>query len=157
MDEQYRRIQELSTAGKSADAIAALEIFIAEHPEHAAAHNDLGVLCYREGLKNQSLREYQVATRLDPENATYQKNLADYLFVEEGKAEEALQIYVQLLKAQPRDPETLFGLGRMCQLLGRAADAKHFYEKTLELEPWNDAARKGLGTFTAQPPTRSEA
>jgi hypothetical protein len=41
--------------------------------------------------------------------------------------------------------DTLLGIGRICEILNRVQDAKDFYRKAVEAEPWNTVAREQLG------------
>lgn len=144
IEDLYRTAQASATDGKIEEAMALLEQVVRHRPAHAAAHNDLGVLNAQTGRLAEAGARYREAVRLDPDNAVFQKNLADYLFVEEGKAEEALRMYIQLLTRSPRDPDTLIGIGRLCEGVGRADAAKEFYQRALEAEPWNSAAKEQL-------------
>jgi tetratricopeptide (TPR) repeat protein len=138
----YEEIQKMASKGQIDQAIAALEQLLARTPDHALAHNDLGVLLTKSGNPRKALRHYRRAVELDPVTIVYQKNLADLLFVGEGDAEGALQIYVQLLKTMPRDLETLSAIAQVCSSLGKVADARSFYGMILEMEPWNQEIRR---------------
>ncbi|MCC6396853.1 MAG: tetratricopeptide repeat protein [Bacteroidetes bacterium] len=137
------------TAGRTAEAARLLEEQVRSHPADAAARNDLGFVYYQLGRTAEAGLQYAEAARLDPQNETYNKNLADYYVVAEGRIEDALSIYVQLLRRAPRDVDTLIGIGRICELLGRIDDARDFCRKALDVEPWNTAAREILGRLGA--------
>ena len=143
-DVLYQEIQKLISSGSEKEAIGALEMFLAIYPEYALAHNDLGVLYYKDGDKERSLQHYQKAAELQPENITFQKNLADFYYVELGRVEEAMGIYVKVLSINPEDIETLLILGHICVAVEKVDDAKDFYNKVLEIEPWNADAREKL-------------
>ena len=136
-EEAYERIQSLVNGGRQTEAIQELERLVERCPDYALGHNDLGVLYYNNGDKEKSLRHYEAAARLEPENATFQKNLEDFYCVEMGELEEALKIYLKVLEANPTDIETLTILGDICVSLKKGQDARVFYERVLELEPWN--------------------
>ena len=91
-------------AGKT-EGKGALERLLNAYPDYGLAHNDLGVLCYNEGNKSEALHHYEKAAQVEPFNDTYQKNLADFYYVEAGRMGEALQIYVKLLETNPTDIE----------------------------------------------------
>ena len=143
-EKMYQNAQNLIEIGREKDGISALEKLVKAYPDHAIAHNDLGVLCYNHGSKEETLYHYEKAAQLEPYNDIFQKNLADFYYVEEGRMEEALQIYVKLLEANPTDLETLLILGQICVSLKKTDDARVFYNKVLELEPWNVDARERL-------------
>jgi len=133
----YQTAQNLINSGKEKEAIGALGVFLSTYPDYALAHNDLGVLYYKAGDKKRTLNHYQQAVRFEPGNATFQKNLADFYFVEAGRMEEALQIYSKLLEANPTDIETLLILGQISESLKKVDNAMVFYNKVLEIDPGN--------------------
>jgi tetratricopeptide (TPR) repeat protein len=126
-----------------------LEQLAAAHPDFAAAHNDLGVLCYQAGDKDRALRHYEQAARLEPGNGTFRKNLADFYWIEQGRTEDALKIYVRVLEDSPQDIEVLTAVARVCAALDQCEDARVFYERILELEPWNTDAHDALNRLQA--------
>ena len=133
----YQKSQALFQAGNIAAAIETLENLIADHPEFALAHNDLGVLSYQCGLKDEAFAHYQEAVRLEPFNSVYQKNLADFYYVELGRTEDALEIYLRVLREEPTDIETLMAAGYISLNLNRLENASVFCNRVLEIEPWN--------------------
>ena len=143
-EDAYGRIQEKLSSLTPSAAIVELEKLVESHPDFAIGHNDLGVLYYNNGNKEKALHHYRRAAHLQPENITLQKNLADFLFVEEAKVEEALQIYVNILATNPHDVETLLITGHICVALKRFGDAKEFYERVLALAPDNKDANRNL-------------
>lgn len=143
-EELYQTAQGFMEGGKEKEAIGALRVLLAVYPDYALAHNDLGVLYYNEGNKEKALKHYEQAAQLEPNNLTFQKNLADFYYVEAGRVEEALQIYIKLLDANPTDTETLLILGQICESLKKVDDAKVFYNKVLEIEPGNANAIEKL-------------
>jgi tetratricopeptide (TPR) repeat protein len=140
----YEDAQKLAGEGKTLEARRALEEVVKATPGHAAAHNDLGVLYYQTGRAKEAQGEYEEAVRLEPENMTFQKNLAEYYSVAQGRNEDALRIFVNILRKHPRDAETLVSIGKVCEMLGRATEAQDFFRKALEVEPWNRSAREQL-------------
>jgi tetratricopeptide (TPR) repeat protein len=155
----YQEIQPLLNNGDPHKAISLLEKLLQSYPSFALAHNDLGVLYYHTGDKENSRRHYERAVELMPANINFQKNLADFLFVEEAKVEEALQIYVNILSTRPDDVETLLITAHICVALKKFDDAKDFYERVLALAPDNEDASKNLQALNSrqigQPPARA--
>jgi tetratricopeptide (TPR) repeat protein len=144
VDEMYQAAQKAATESRGQEAIQILETLLAASPEHAQAHNDLGVLLYREGDKNHAFDHYEKAVRHDPNNITFQKNLADYYCIEQGQFERAMKIYVKILENHPQDVETLIAVGYICESLNKMEDARDFYRQILDIEPWNLDARQKL-------------
>ena len=136
-DEVYSRAQKLVEQGDAAAACRQLESLVAAYPEYALAYNDLGVLYYQAGDPEKSLSAYERAVALEPQNITFKKNLADFKCVELKQIETAIEIYNEILAVQPDDLETLLAMGQVCSLLGQEADAVHFFNQALAVEPWN--------------------
>ena len=143
-DESYVRIQALIDSGAEQQAATALASHLERYPEHALAHNDLATLCYRAGDVESALGHYRKAVQVNPEETTYLKNLADLSFVETDQIEEAIGIYLQLLRKSPRDIETLTNLGIISESVGQPAEAESFYQRALEVEPWNQGVRQRI-------------
>jgi GT2 family glycosyltransferase/MoaA/NifB/PqqE/SkfB family radical SAM enzyme/cytochrome c-type biogenesis protein CcmH/NrfG len=149
-EEIYQSIQPLIKEEKFEKAIEKLEELLESHPDFSLADNDLGVLYYKQGNKEKALDHYEKAAELEPENMTFQKNLADFYCAELGRLEDALRIYNKILESDPMDVEVLFAIGYICESLQQFEDAKIFYSKILEVEPWNEDARKNLDRFLAK-------
>jgi Flp pilus assembly protein TadD len=119
-------------------------------PDFVLAHNDLGVLYYNTGNKDKALMHYEQAARLETGNITFKKNLADFYFVEQNRVEDALKLYVDVLAIEPEDVETLLITGHICVSLHKFDDAKVFYNRVLEIEPWNKDVRQNLETLESK-------
>jgi Flp pilus assembly protein TadD len=144
VEEMYQTAQKAVAEGRGQEAIQILESLLAASPEHAQAHNDLGVLLYRAGDKNLTFDHYEKAVQLDPNNTTFQKNLADFYCIEQEQFDKAMRIYVQILENHAEDVETLMAVGYICENLNKNDDAKDFYHRVMEIEPWNLEARQKL-------------
>ena len=144
VEEMYQAAQKAATVGRGQEAIQILETLLASSPEYAQAHNDLGVLLYRAGNKNLALVHYEKAVQLDPNDTTFQKNLADFYCIEQGQFEKAMRIYIQILGNHTEDVETLMAVGYICENLNKTDDARDFYHRVIEIEPWNLEARQKL-------------
>ncbi len=140
----YESAQALIADGRHKEGIEALERLIERYPDYALAHNDLGVMYFNKGEKQKALEHYERAIALEPDSITFQKNLADFYCLEAGRLEDGLKIYLKLLEDNPADLETLMTLGDICVALEKNEDAKVFYERILELEPWNMDVMKKL-------------
>ena len=144
VDELYQAAQKAVVEDRGQEAIQTLEKLLVASPEHAQAHNDLGVLLYRAGNKNHAFDHYEKAVQHDPKNTTFQKNLADFYCIEQGEFEKAMRIYVKILENTPQDVETLIAVGYICESLNKFNDARDFYRQILDIEPWNLDARQKL-------------
>jgi tetratricopeptide (TPR) repeat protein len=104
----------------------------------------MGVLFYEDGDKNSALGFYEQASRLEPNNPIFQKNLADYYYVELGRIEDALSLYVKILEMDNEDIECLVAAGTICAHIGKDDDARVFFNRVLEIEPWNQESANAL-------------
>ncbi len=148
-EQLHRQALDLANSGKRGEARRALQELLALHSGYAPGHNDLGVLCQQEGDLIQSRRHHEEAHRLQPGNLTFQKNLADLLYIACGDTEEALKLYVKILGSNPRDIETLKAISNICLETGKTDDARSFLETILKIEPWNSDARESLAAISA--------
>ncbi|MFZ1985883.1 MAG: tetratricopeptide repeat protein [Desulfatitalea sp.] len=149
----YATAQSQATGGDFKGDIQALQTLVAKEPHHARAYNDLGVLHYEQGDKDQAVRYYEQAVRLAPHDPTFLKNLADFYFVEQGRTQEALRIYVQILESNREDVECMMAAGTICATLGKSDDARDFFERILQIEPWHAQARENLDHTIVAPVT----
>jgi tetratricopeptide (TPR) repeat protein len=148
-------VKQLLEKGNARAARSQLQQLLEIHPRYALAHNDLGVLCYQAGEKEKALRHYEEAGRLQPDNHTFQKNLADFFYMEQGRIKDAMQIYVRILEEHSEDVETLMAIAHVCCSLSSFDDAATFYKRVLDIEPWNRDAQDALDKMTSS--TASEA
>lgn len=140
----YERARSKASEGDLPGAIADLNQYVADTPDNANAHNDLGVLYFETGEKDKAVASYERAVQLAPEDPAYRKNLADFYLIEQGRIEEAMKLYHGVLEQNPQDIESLLACGVICTSVGQPDDAKHFYHRILEIEPWNETARRAL-------------
>ena len=143
-ENKYVDIQREADSSNPEETIDKLESLLVSNPDFAIAYNDLGVLYCNLGNKEKAVNCYQKAVGLEPGNITFQKNLADFLYVESGMVEEALQIYVKILTICPEDIETLLITGHICVAIKKFDDAEEFYNRVLEIDPRNEGAKQNL-------------
>lgn len=143
-EELHAEALRLVSAEQLQDALTTLEELVRDYVDHAIGHNDLGVIRHRLGDSHGAERSYQQAVKLQPENINFQKNLADLMYTELGKTDDAVHIYLSLHQKFPRDIETLLALGQILSVNGHPSEAKNFFRRALEIEPWNKAAREAL-------------
>ncbi len=146
----YAAAQNCTASGDRQGAIHILTQLTEREPHQAQAYNDLGVLHYEEGNKQRALQNYEQAVRLAPQDTTFLKNLADFYFVEQGRIEDALRIYIQILESNREDVESLEAAGTICLSIGKSEDARVFFERILEIEPWHAVAREQLDRVQKQ-------
>ena len=143
-DEIYAEAQRFVQQERLNEAHSLMEDLAHTNSSNALYQNDLGVLRYRLGDIGGARRAYERAVELQPASSTFRKNLADLYFTEQGMTDDAIRIYLDLFRLQPRDLEILAGLGQICTAVGRPEEAKSFYRRALEIEPWNAEIRGAL-------------
>ncbi|HDS15788.1 MAG TPA: tetratricopeptide repeat protein [Proteobacteria bacterium] len=142
--ETYKRIAADFVAGNNSDTEKKISAFITSCPGFALAHNDLGVISHQLEKLDQAEANYREAVRLAPQNITFRKNLADFLFVVRQQPEEAMQHYHEVLKSAPKDLEALMMIGNICLALNAPEEARSFFNLVLDIEPWNQDASRSL-------------
>lgn len=143
-DELYRKAQDQVAAGDDAQAFLSLEQLVAQEPDNALAHNDLGVLCTRRGEMEMACVHHEAAVRHNPANITFQKNLAALYYSCLGRTDDAIAIYTRLLREYPDDVDVLTALAIISAANRLGEQARLFIGRVLELEPWNSDARDFL-------------
>ena len=139
--ECHAGILELFVAkGNHAEAVTALEDMLESFPDYSTAYNDLGVLNCELGNNDKALAAYEKAVSLEPGNATFRKNLADFYYAAIKRPEAAIPHYEKALFLNPRDTETLLILGNIRVESGDFHQARGYYLRVLEIDPSNDLA-----------------
>lgn len=141
MDEIYQRV---TTNPQGDETITALEEFISKYPDFHPALNNLAVIYQEKGLDDKALQLFEKALELDKNNITYLKNLADFYLAQYGRFEDALNLYIRVLEIDNEDVDVYLIIGNICAYLKRYEDAQFFYDKVLEIEPWNLTAMDNL-------------
>lgn len=152
----YERIATYIREVEPEEAIRQIQNFLKIYPEFAQAHNDLAVLYYQAGNGMKALAHYEKAHKLEPANITYRKNLADFYFVELEWADDAIHTYLDILKDNPFDVETLNALGTISVQIGRREQARQYFTRTLQLDSVNSQARHALHQMGGQLPAPAQ-
>jgi Flp pilus assembly protein TadD len=140
----YQRLQATLSGDSTEAAITEVKTFLKMFPEVALAHNDLGVLFCKAGNSLLALAHYEKANRLQPNNPTIIKNLAEFYFVVLGWVDDAIGMLTDLLNDYPNDFEILTALANISDKVGRPEEARIFYRKALQLDPDNQELREVL-------------
>lgn len=144
VDSEYAQMFEAVDKNDLAGAIKAHEDFIKKYPDYAPAYNNLGSFYYTAGDNDLAQKHFEKAYSLNPDDPIIQKNLADFYFAVVCRPLDAMNIYIKALKANPEDVETLLIIGNISALIENFEDAEFFYNKVLEIEPWNITAMDNL-------------
>ncbi len=119
----------------------------------ARAHNDSGVIAWREGNADTAHGHYQEAVKLAPGNTVYRKNLADLLYFGMGEIENALVHYRQIIAENPQDFDATLAIGRICADLSRHfhTEACDFLDLAERIEPGNRFVKDERIKLTVNP------
>lgn len=123
-------------ANNYAEAQADYEKYLAQRPNDAAAHFDLGYVFTAQKEKDKAIAEYRKAVQLDPKMTDAQLNLGLSLLSDDPKgAIEPLQ-NVTMLNASFERGHFLLGVAE--ERAGNASEAEKEYDAAIKLDP-NDA------------------
>lgn len=147
----YSNAQEKAAAGDLHGAIEDLTKLVSVYRNDANTFNDLGVLHHEAGNIEKALACYREAVQLSPENETFQKNLADFYLMQQGRIEDAMRIYLRVLERNPQDIDSLLATGLVCIQMNKIEDARDFFKRVIDIEPWNPHAQQGLAKLDKVP------
>lgn len=150
-DAHYREAKQKAESGDLPGAIEDLTKLVEDDRSNATAYNDLGVLYYEMGKYEKALGCYLEAVSLSPHDETFLKNLADFYFMQQGRIEDAMKLYTQLLEKNPRDVDSLLATGLICFQLNKTEDSREFFQRVIEIEPGNQNARLALDQIDKNP------
>ena len=158
---EARRLNEQATRniaeGNLDEAQRKLEAAIELAPSFGPAHNNLGILFFRQERFNQAAWEFRAAARLLPDKAQPRNN-EGRVFEAVGKLSEALKSYDEAHKLEPANPEIAANLARMMLLTGRReARLRELLELVAGADTrpkWQAWAREQLAMLPATQPGR---
>lgn len=95
-DSPVQRAIELQKKGDFAASAKAYQEFLAEHPNEAAIHSNLGVVLSQLGRFEEAEKEYETALRLSPGNSGIELNLA-LAYYKSGRIPDAAKLLTEIL------------------------------------------------------------
>ena len=84
-----------------------------ENDQDARYHSNMATLYYGKGDRDEARNHFEKAVSLEPENASFRKNLGDFCYVAMKRPDVAVPHYEKALSLNPRDTETLLILGNI--------------------------------------------
>jgi tetratricopeptide (TPR) repeat protein len=109
----------------------------------APAHHALGLMALELGEYETAETHFRRNVELDPSNSAFKVELAQAL-VESGKSDEAIEVLLDDLRANPKAIATAAMLGHAYLQVRDFARAKHHFETVIELGPDYTNAYKGM-------------
>ncbi len=143
-EQEYKLLESSLVSGRELEAEQQRLLFLEKFPDFALAHNDLGVISHKFEKFENAGGCYREAVRLAPDNSTFRKNLADFVYVIEHQPEEAMPHYLEVIKSNPKDTEALMMIGSLCLSLESKEEARNFFNLVLSIEPLNIDAKQAL-------------
>ena len=144
MDERFQAALAHQAAGRLGEAEALCRDIIQHRPDHADAHDLLGVVLALGGRNTEAASSLERAVALAPSVAAYHNNLGNVLS-SLGQGDMAVAAYGRALTLRPDDAQTLNNLGTVLKAAGRLSDAREAYERALALRPDYAEAHSNYG------------
>lgn len=143
-----RRAESLAAVGQTAAAVKEIEAYVALHPQHAEAWNDIAVLQHAQKQLQPALLAAGIAVSLDPANPLYRHTHASVLLAA-GQAEDAAQVLAPVLAADPRRVDALILAGDIKSVRDKIEDARFFWREALAVDPASTDAAERLASLPA--------
>jgi superkiller protein 3 len=136
-------------AGDFENALQHYRALLQKNELNAQAHNNLGLLYQEKNLLQESARELQRATLIEPRNAGAHNNYGVTLLMQ-GKADEAVAEFRSVLAIDPRNLDALVNLALAQRTGGQLDVAKETLLSALTIEPRNAPAHYNLAQLYDQ-------
>ena len=120
------------------------------------AHNNLGVVLFEKGRKQEAIAHYEEAIRINPDFAEAQNNLGVALD-QENRTSEAMEHFHQALRIKPDSVQALDNLGLALAKLDRLPEALERFEQAVRIAPDDARAHFNLGFGLAREHRLTEA
>jgi superkiller protein 3 len=122
--------------GNSPKALTAYQTAVNLEPENAAWHVALGGAYESNRDLLSALLEYQLAVEFDPENVPAWQAMALYSVVNDSDLDgNGLAAAKKLMELSPDDWQSLDIAGQVTYALGNLREARHLFEKAIDLAP----------------------
>jgi tetratricopeptide (TPR) repeat protein len=117
---------------------------LALNPGSWLSQDNLGVEMQAAGDRQEAIRRYREAIRLDPLFAEAQNNLGTALALEPGKSAEAIAAYEEAIRLKPDFADARYNLANELNSVGRHDEAVAQYRSALAVRPADALARYNL-------------
>ena len=145
----YQSGDALAAQGRMEQAILQYERVLSLQPDHAGAHNNLGLALAALGQSGRAVAHFERAVSLRPDHAGAHNNLGLALAAQ-GRIEQAIRHYERALSLQPGHAGAHNNLGLALAALGRSGRAVAHFERAVALRPDYIEAHNNLGNALAQ-------
>ncbi len=139
----------LAQCGQGDEAIVHYRKVLEINPNHAAAHDNLGVALAQRGQGDEAIVHHRKALQIEPDYAEAHNNLA-FVLAGRGQTDEAMAHYRKALELRPDYAEAHYNLGVALAGRGQIDEAITHFSKTLQIKPEFAGARNNLGVAQSQ-------
>jgi tetratricopeptide (TPR) repeat protein len=144
--ELFSKANQLSTEGKSDEAIAAYNEVLAKNPQVAEAHYNIGFLQAKKKDWPAAEAAYLKALEIRPGYGEAISALAR-VYQDSGQAAKATELLTKAATDNPKDGKVQFNLGVFYLNSGKAEEASAAFQKAAEADPGNAEVYYYLGTL----------
>ena len=146
MEELFFQALELEEQGRLIEARKKYETILQLKPDQIDAIVNIGNLMYNSGFQKDAEACYRKALRINPDHIEANYNLANIL-EEKGDLDNAILFYHKAIHENPHFADAYFNLARTLERLGEFGEAKNYWLRYLEIDPfgyWADYIKKHL-------------
>jgi tetratricopeptide (TPR) repeat protein len=116
------------------DSVTLWEYVISKEPVSSIAHNNLGAAYDKQGRLEDAVREYMMATQINPMYASPHNNLGT-VYEKLGRTEDAIKEYMRALQIKPDYAEVHYNMGKLYDKQRRFDIAVKEYLKAIKINP----------------------
>jgi len=132
-----------------ADLVKMIKMQIEKAPKSAGLHIILGNLYLGDNQLQEALAAYNTAQSIDP-NEPQPYTMSALILNKQGKTEQAIREYKELLAKQPKALDAHMGLGSLYEQSGKSDLAKEAYQKALQIKADFAPAANNLAYMIAE-------
>jgi len=135
---------DLFNQGQTDNALTICKKILNKHPNDVNALNLSAIIKDAQGHKQEAIKFFLKASKLDPKNSKTLTNLGiTYFEIKDlGKSRDTLE---KALSINPNEPEALFNLANIYFLENQQDDAIQYYQRTIQTNPLHFKAYNNLG------------
>jgi tetratricopeptide (TPR) repeat protein len=156
IDALHHRATNLARQGRFEESLPLYREVVQLKPDHAEAHNNLGIALGRMGRFDEAAAAHRDALRCRPDYPEAFNNLGIAL-ARQGNAEEALPSFDEALRLRVDYPEAHNNRGNALRALGKTDEALECYRQALVHRPSYPEAHNNLGNALADKDQLDEA
>lgn len=127
--------------GRVADALEPMKTAVRLDPNNAVMHLNLGITYFNLRRPDEAISELNIAKQLSPKDARIYIEIGNVLHNSYGRIEEALTMYSEAQRLNPKIPAIHHNIGLMYMRLGKFSEAIAPLEEALKLNPQYRNAR----------------